>query len=698
MERIELCCHSSLDSEGSMLAIKDIVDIAKQYGVVGITDYCNIMAWARILNEKKRFAKDSKVILGFEAPVRFNNGIHRVVMLAKDACGKNIIHRYAMEIHDSDDFIEDEDMLAEANREGILLGGYEEIYAAISDGADDDDVLEILGGDYDFLLLDVEEDESINKKIVRLGEKLDIPVVATCRPYYLNEQDRVANDVLRCANGKCVDAKNRQMLTTDQMLEKLSYLTKEEAYKVVVINSNYIADLCLEFDLFRSEKFYPKLENQNERLRKLCYENAKVIYKEDTLSEAVTERIEWELKAIEKTGMAFAFLQTKEWLDKMRLKTSEISGRGVWMNSLVAHLCGISEIDPLKYDLSPYFIYGYEGKREIDININVQSDRIEEAHECVKGLEGNKTTLTAGVYGTYGKSHILNGIKLYEDKYKRIFLDDEKEYITEKIIKMCRKRGVNKACKVFIPENMNIPEDMPTSKLYDDTLTYYDYHEIGDYFHEQYYMAHDGVMLLNKMAAMAGVSLDEISFEDEKIMQLFTTNENAEAYCYGMFEFKSEFSEMVLHIAKPKNFMELAKVLGMMHGTDIWIGNMEYLLKHRVIDVSEAIGSREDIYTYLIDKGMDKELAYYITENVRKGKVSRGRVPEFWEQAKLAMKEYDVDKWFIASCEKISYLFPKAHAISYAMMVWREGYFKVYYPEIYDKVTGEYCEEHPELY
>ena len=409
----------------------------------------------------------------------------------------------------------------------------------------------------------------------------------------------------------------------------------------------------------------------------------------------VRDRLDWELQAISNNDMAFAFLQDIELLKKMNLKSYEISGRGVWQNSLVAYLCGISDIDPLKYDLSPYFTFGINGNKKIDININIPSDRQEESHELSKTLEGNQTSLIAGTSGDFNRGHINFCMNSYERKNKKKFTEEERELIGERLLHVYHRSGINPGCIISIPYGVDLPEELPIANLNGKKkYEYYDYHYgVDDVFYKQYLLGHDSPMLLNKLAALTGVSLNEISFEDEKVMNLFRPDEKGEFGCKGLPEFRSDFGMDVLKISKPETFEDIVKILGMMHGTDIWLDNIEQLIKDGEINISQAISSRDDIYSYLIEKEIDEELSYAIAEDVRRGIIKRGRKQEFWDSAKEVMSEAGVEEWFISVCEKITYLFPKVHSISYTEMLWREGYFKVYYPEVYEEVMSEYWAE-----
>ncbi|MDD6656494.1 MAG: hypothetical protein PUE95_04215 [Lachnospiraceae bacterium] len=708
MERVELCFHSRFDIKGSVIGTNEIMEIAGQSGIVGVTDYASILGWPELLREKNWKAKDAKLILGCEIPVEFKNGTHMVTFLAKNDLGRQSLCKLVMEseLHHKKKnviTITDEMLLNPEYRDGILLGGYEELICAIEDDAEDD-ILEILALDYDFFLLDVYDTghEEAHKKMIRLGESMGKPVVATCRPYYINVEDKETYEILCWNRNEKEVISDRHFLSTAEMIEKLSIVSKEKAKEIVITNSNLVAAMCEEVD-FCGKKQYPVLANQGERLKKICYDKLVQLYGSmnqipekiysnmNQIPENYRNRVEWELNAIHKTEMEFVFLELRELLEKMNLKPWNISNRGVWGNSFVAYLCELTEINPFDYDLSPYITFGLHGDKPIDIDINLPYNRKSEAIEIAAHLEGLDTVMKAGVYGTLGEKRAYNYICRFEEKRHIHYSDDEKEKICVKLRDVFHTRGVYPGGLIFIPKKTDIPRQIPLGKVYgDEYSSYFSYYDLENSFYKQDLLGHDVPMLLNKMSEKTEVSLDSISFEDDSIMKLFQESEDGSFGCRRLYEFENEYGIEILKITKPTCFMDLAKVLAFMHGTNVWENNMKILISEGIITIREAFATRDDLFDYLTRSDVSDEMAFRITETVRKGQVASGRASLFWENAVSEMKNCNVPDWFISSCEKIRYMFSRAHTISYARMIWREGFFKVYYPEIFSEIMSEY--------
>lgn len=693
MNRVELCFHSKFDCKGSVLGTEDMMECAGEMGAIGITDFASILGWPQFKREKDNRAKDAKLILGCELPVIFKNGIHCVTCLVRNETGRNNLYQLITEGERTFKKgkmmrVTDEQLFCSDYREGILIGGDEELICAISEEASDD-ILEILAEDYDFLLVDVSDKEHIDgyKKIISLGVKLGKPVVATCKPHYFMKEDKVAYDILNWNQNHEWNNKDRHLYTTEEMLEKLHFVSKEKAVELVVKNSNIVADMCKEIRLFDSEKLYPILEHQDERLKELCYKKAAYFYQVsvNALPKNVQKRIDWELRVIANTDMSFIFLQLNALLDRMNLKPYQISIRGVWGNSFVAYLCGLLDYNPMDYHLSPCLAYGIHGDKEIDINLNFPGNRQKEALRYLGESEGNQFSINAGVYGVYLKGRICDCICRYEEAYGMKISHEEQKILLEKLSNVYRTRGVYPGGTLLVPQNVDVSHYFPMAYIDKETCTsYFHYQDLESLFYKQDILGHQILELLNKMSEKTEVELNHISFEDEKVMKLFICDEKEGSFgCEGLYEFSSKKSLNLLRGAKPLCFDDLIKVMAFMHGSGVWSSNMEALLSDGTISLKEAIASRDDMFDYLIKAGVDEGASYEITEYVRKGNVAN-QTSEFWEYAKEQMKENNVADWFIPFCEKIHYMIPRASAISYAQTVWREGFFKVYYPLIYE--------------
>lgn len=401
-------------------------------------------------------------------------------------------------------------------------------------------------------------------------------------------------------------------------------------------------------EYFMKEVRHPYIENSDIRLREICNNRAKELYGENIPKE-IAERIEWEISAIYRTGMTFAFVLLKELMDKNNLSGEDITLRGLSGGSLVLYLCGISNYNPMDFELTPYFTFGLEKDKWVDIDLNVPSSLQEKVVNSCKTLEG--------LVDAYRIENHIGGV-------------------------------------VYIPYGSNIEEVKPSdSENGGIRIECNDYHTSNKIFYKQDILPQDDVELAYNLSRRLNIDSSQIKLDDTDILSLFSsttalgiTSDDIEGIKYGVIglpEFKYSISMDMLDYIKINSFDDLVKMQGILHGTDTWFGNAEILLKEGGA-LSDAIATREDIFDYLVMKGLSKKDAYCITEQVRKGKGVREKDEEL-------MKANEVPEWYINSCKKIQYLFPRTHCISYALNLWKLAYIKIHYPK-------EFYEEYFKVY
>lgn len=582
----------------------------------------------------------------------------------------------------------------------------------------------------------------INRKIVSLGDELGKLTVATSDAHFLNPEDAIYRTIIQ-ASKDFKDAADQPPIyfhTTDEMLEEFSYLGEEKCYDVVIKNTNLICDMCDEIKPTRPDKCPPVIENSDGMLRKICENRAHQIYGEE-LPPLVNARLERELNSIIGNGYAVMYIIAQKLVWKSVEDGYLVGSRGSVGSSFVATMAGITEVNPLPphylchhchyvdfdsedvkkfagmsgsdmpdkkcpvcgadldkmgFDIPFETFLGFKGNKEPDIDLNFSSEYQNKAHKYTEVIFGAGQTFKAGTIETVADKTAYGYAKHYFEDNGITKRSCEIERVSSGCIGVRRSTGQHPGGIVVLPNGEDIntftPVQHPANKDTDIVTTHFDYHKIDANLLKLDILGHDDPTMIRYLEDLTGLDVTEIPLDDPAVMSLFKDTSamgipdgalyNTNMGTLGIPEFGTDNAMGMLKEAKPKNFSDLIRISGLSHGTDVWRGNAEDLIMNGICDISSAICTRDDIMTYLIEKGMDNEESFKIMEAVRKGKVAKGKCKE-WPDYKKDMKEHDVPDWYIGSCEKIQYMFPKAHAVAYVMMAWRIAYCKVYYPLAY---------------
>ncbi len=582
-----------------------------------------------------------------------------------------------------------------------------------------------------------EEDiKNINKEIVRLGEQFNKPVVATCDAHFLNPEDEIYRTIIMAGKGMNDEEESPLFLrTTDEMMAEFDYLGGDKAKEIVIDNTRMILDMCDSISPVRPDKCAPVIENSDEILTKICYDKAHEIYG-DNLPEIVQERLERELNSIIKNGFAVMYIIAQKLVWKSNEDGYLVGSRGSVGSSFVAFTSGITEVNSLSphyvcpkckysdfdseevlkyggnsgcdmpdkrcpkcgallykdgFDIPFETFLGFKGDKEPDIDLNFSGEYQSKAHKYTEVIFGYGQTFRAGTIASLADKTAYGFVKKYYDGIGSSKRKCEINRIVQGCTGIRRGTGQHPGGIIVLPVGEDInsfcPVQHPANDMTTATITtHYDYHSIDHNLLKLDILGHDDPTMIRFLQDCTGLDPKLVPLDDKNVMSLFMNTTalgvtpeqlgGTKLGCLGLPEFGTDFAMQMVIDAKPTSLSHLIRISGLSHGTDVWLGNAQTLIQEGKATIDTCICCRDDIMIYLIQKGMDKSLSFKTMESVRKGK---GLKPEMEE----AMIAAGVPDWYIWSCKKIKYMFPKAHAAAYVMMAWRIAYFKVYVPQAF---------------
>ena len=588
-------------------------------------------------------------------------------------------------------------------------------------------------------LASYEDVEKMNKYFYDLGKRLGILVTASSNVHYLDENEDIIRSILLYGSGTVYNSRQYSInngfyfRTTDEMLKEFSYLGEQEAKEVIITNTNKIADMVEEGIKPIPEGFYPpKMDNAEEIVRTMTYEKAYRIYG-DPLPDIVSKRLERELNAIINNGFSVLYLSAQKLVKKSLDNGYLVGSRGSVGSSLVAFMMGITEVNALYphyicdnpeckhsefiekegvgidlpdkicpncgaslrkdgYSIPFEVFMGFKGDKVPDIDLNFSGEYQSEIHRYCEELFGKENVFKAGTISTLAEKNA----EAYVRKY---FEDNNLNAVRAEIIRLGRlcqgakkTTGQHPGGMVIVPQGNSIFEFCPVQKPANDETsesitTHYDYHVMDEQLVKLDILGHDDPTTIKLLQEYTNMQIKDIPLADKDTLKIFSSTESlgvtpeqigTEIGTYGIPEFGTGFVRQMLIDTRPTTFAELVRISGLSHGTNVWLNNAQEFVRNGQATLSQIITVRDDIMNYLIDQGLDNSDAFKIMEFVRKGKPKKE--PENWEKYSNMMKEKNVPDWYIESCRRIEYMFPKGHAVAYVMMAMRIAYFKVHQP------------------
>ena len=685
---------------------------------------------------------------------RQNSKVYHTILLCKNKTGLKNLYKLISHSH-IEGFYRTPRIakaMLEEHREGLLVGSAcekGEVFQAVLQGVSDAGLDEIAkfydyfeiqpDGNNGFLIRegrvkDAEALHVMNQRIIALGEKHGKLTMATTDAHFLDARDAVFREILMRAK-KFQDAHLQPPLyfrTTDEMLKEFAYLGEELAKTVVVENTHKIYEQIEPFALFPSEPAMPKIEDADEKLKKLAYDTAHAMYGE-TLPDIVEKRLDREMRPIIEHGFSVLYY-IAHMLIKDSLENGYVVGsRGSVGSSFAARVTGVTEVNPLPphyrcghcnhsdfkvdrtlyqcgvdlppkncpecgqamiadgFDIPFETFLGLNADKVPDIDLNFSGEYQPKAHKWTINFFGKSHVFRAGTISTISDKTAFGYVKNYAEETGRHISNAEITRLAKGIVGVKRTTGQHPGGLVVVPKDQDVfdytPVQKPANDLDSDSVTtHFDFDSMHDTLVKLDILGHDDPTMLRLLTDLSGVDAKNVPLNDAKTMTLFSSLEalgltpkqmlGSEVGTFGIPEFGTKFVRGILQMTGPTTMAELVRISGLSHGTNVWQGNAEILVREGKVTLGDVIATRDDIYNTLLEYGVEGKLAFFTMENVRKG---RGLTPEM----EAAMRDKGVPEWFIDSCIKISYMFPKAHAVAYVTMALRIAYFKVHHPKAY---------------
>jgi len=772
-KRVELHLHTKMSAMDALTDVGEVIKRAADWGhpAIAITDHGVVHSFPTAAGTAKKLNDKIKIIYGVEGYFRDDEtsepedgstpGVpvkkrkrrrnNHIVILVKNQTGMKNLYKLITKSH-----IESFDgrpiiykSVLRQFREGLLISSAceaGEVFRAIVNKTEPEELIKIAKF-YDYLEImpvcnnmfmlyeetpkakNEDEIREFNKEVLKLGKTLDIPVAATGDVHFLDPQDEIYRTILQSSRG-FGDAENEMPLyfkTTEEMLEEFSYLGEETAYEVVVQNPQKIADMCENVNPLPSTKklFPPVLENSAQTLEKLIIDKSLELYGENPHA-TIVERIDYELNDILRLEYDVIYIAAQRVVEYLKTQGSRVGSRGSIGSSFVAHLAGITEVNPLPahyrcpeckhtefldyacgadmpHKLCPLCgaayikdgfnirfetFMGFDGDKVPDIDLNIANEHLSISHKFASDMFGSDYVYRAGTIGTVQERNAFRFVKDYLEKNNKAATKAEENRLISGCVGVKQTTGQHPGGLIVIPQDLEVTDFCPAHYPADDkekgTITlHFEYRYLEDNLIKLDLLGHDNPTMLRMLENMTGINADDIDLGDPETMAIFSSplklglpdNDKiiGETGSIGIPEFGTPFTRQMLTDTKPAHFDTLIRLSGYSHGEGVWAGNAKELIMSKRASVEETISSRDDIMLYLISKGMGEREAFRVSESVRKGY----GLPDGTEKEMYRLK---IPEWYIDSCKKIEYLFPKAHAVAYVMMAFRIAWFKVHKP------------------
>ena len=714
MERVELHCHTSMTAMNGVSPAGDLVDRAVSLGqqAIAITDLGGVYAFPAA---ERNCPENFKVIYGCEVDMlrRISRKpvTNRIILIAQNCQGLENLYRIISEAHTT--YMHERDPLVprkwslSKHRVGLLVGApYDggELTEAISEGREEAE-LEKIAAFYDWLevvppdigrsmlpeegTIGESDARKVTEHIISLGDRLGIPVVASGDAYYSTPTDKLLRSILLDAEG--IDNPDEQpdlhLRSTEEMKQAFSWLGEKKAEKIIVTNTNRIADQCERISLLPEGKHYPVFPDADRIIEADSRRSAEALFGPD-LPPNVTEQLDLELSVITSHGYASQYFLARELVKESRSRGYLVESRGCAAASLVAFLLGITEINPLdeRYDISYETFSGLDGEKEPDFDLNFAPKEQFRIQKMLQDRLGKDRVFRAGKVVTLSDNAAYRRAKRYFEKYGIEASEEELREMTERLSSVRRTTGQNPVALILLAEGDDIenytpvqyPADIPDQWIRSTQL---DYHFVERALFKVDIIGHNDPEILFQLKKRTGVDPEKVDSYDEAVIQMICDGDTE-----NIPEFGNDFCRDVMRQTHPTSVQDLIRVSGLIHGTDVWGGNGEKLIKNGTARLSDLICLRDDILQYLQTKGIERADAYRIMETVRKGRAASGWARNWPSDCKL-MREHGVPDWYIASCEKIRYLFPRAHAASYVLIALRLTWYKLHFPDVFEEVV-----------